>query len=105
MNYVKKKKVRFTVSKSKKEKRGFSSVKPAVIKLKPNLIIVTVALGRAIGIDIPPQYFEHFQVKSARARSVTSCAYSMVSDHFTYDGQRPLNVRTRSQTWRELNII
>ena len=54
MNFVKKKKVRFTVSKFKKEKRGFLCAKPAAFKLKPNLIIDTVALGKGIGIDVPP---------------------------------------------------
>jgi hypothetical protein len=38
-------------SKSKKAKRGFLSVKVVVINQKLYLIIVTVELGRDIGID------------------------------------------------------
>ena len=45
------KKVPFSEFKFKKEKRGFLCVKSVVFKLKPNPIIVTVALGKGIIIN------------------------------------------------------
>jgi hypothetical protein len=71
--------------------------------LKWSKTIENTHVDTYIGIGCPLL----FKILTVKDRGICTqghrpCASELVFDHFTYNGQRPLNVRTRSQTVREL---